>query len=58
MFERDTVIEPVLSSRESTNFQCDETVGLPQARFNFIELGKLNEVEKDATVGIILSRLF
>jgi replication factor A1 len=24
---------------------------LPQARFNFIELGKLSEVEKDATVG-------
>lgn len=26
---------------------------MPQARFNFIELGKLSEVEKDATVGAI-----
>lgn len=33
--------------------QCNETIGLPQARFNFIEIGRLSEVEKDATVDVI-----
>lgn len=52
MFERDTVIEPVPHPLILLT-KCNDTVGLPQARFNFIELGKLNEVEKDATIDVV-----
>lgn len=42
MFERDTVIE-----------KCEDAENVPQVRYNFTNIGLLNDIEKDSTIDVI-----